>query len=195
MGVRRNFAGECNVDILLILFRLLTLQCKRMFTKRFAVSTPQRKWPTEARAPFEAILKSFSSGAVYEICHKGVLSSVTDFAEWRIFTQLSLKWNWTNNEYVCHSLIRLSWLNRTHFWNLLTELFSTLRLSERFFLFINFLMSIFWEHFLQISHDLRTINHQINISGEKTWKLDTLAKLFQTMRNGSVSWHNYRTSY
>ena len=31
----------------------------------------------------------------------------------------------------------------------------------------------FWEHFLQISHDLRTINGQINISGEKPWKLDT----------------------
>jgi len=34
-----------------------------------------------------------------------------------------------------------------------------------------------WEHFLQISHNLRTINAQINISGEKPRKLDTLAKL------------------
>ena len=54
----------------------------------------------------------------------------------------------------------------------------------------------FWDHFLQIRHDLRTINNnQMNISGEKSWKLDTLAKLFQTMRNGYVAWHNCRTIY
>jgi len=52
---RRHFA---------IFFRLLTLQCKRMFTKHFTVSTPQRKCPMIARALFAPILKSFSSGAV-----------------------------------------------------------------------------------------------------------------------------------
>ena len=36
----------------------------------------------------------------------------------------------------------------------------------------------FCEHFLQISHNLRTINAQINISGEQLRKLDTRAKLF-----------------
>ena len=64
LDVLRNFPRGCNVDILLIFFRLLTLQCKRTFTKRFTVSTPQRKCPTKARAPFASILKSFSSGAV-----------------------------------------------------------------------------------------------------------------------------------
>jgi len=34
------------------------------------------------------------------------------------------------------------------------------------------------EHFLQISHNFRTINAQINISGEKPRKLDTLANMF-----------------
>jgi len=34
-----------NVDILLILFRLLTMQRKWPFTKRFTLSTPQRKCP------------------------------------------------------------------------------------------------------------------------------------------------------
>jgi len=44
MGVRRNFSrGGGNVITLLIFFRLLTLQCKRTFTIRFTVSTPQRK--------------------------------------------------------------------------------------------------------------------------------------------------------
>jgi len=38
MGVRRNFPGcVCNVDILLIVFRLLTLQCKWMLTRCFTV--------------------------------------------------------------------------------------------------------------------------------------------------------------
>jgi len=40
VGVRRNFSrGGGNVNILLILVRLLTMQCKRTFTKRFTIST------------------------------------------------------------------------------------------------------------------------------------------------------------
>jgi len=63
---------------------------------------------------------------------------------WRIIFQLSVKWTWTINNYVCGSLISLCWLNRTHFWNLLSELFSTLRPTEMLFLFINVLVSTFW---------------------------------------------------
>ena len=92
---------------------------------------------------------------------------------WRIFTQLGLKRTWTINKYACGSLISLHWLNKTHFWNLLSELFSTLRLSEILFLFMNFLMFIFESTF----YEYVVINDQINISGEKPWKLDTLAKL------------------
>jgi len=40
--------GEGNVIILLIFLRLLTLQYKYTFTKRFAVSTPQRKCTMKA---------------------------------------------------------------------------------------------------------------------------------------------------
>jgi len=57
------FQGN-NVDILLIILRLLTLRCKRTFTKHCLVSTPQRKFPMKARASFASILNSFSSGAV-----------------------------------------------------------------------------------------------------------------------------------
>jgi len=46
MGVGRNFSRGGNVDILHIIFKLLTMQCKWTFTKRFTLSTPQRKWPT-----------------------------------------------------------------------------------------------------------------------------------------------------
>ena len=42
MGVRRNFSRGSNVDRLLIIFKLLTMQCKWTFTKRFAISTPQK---------------------------------------------------------------------------------------------------------------------------------------------------------
>ena len=41
MGARRNFSRGGNVEILLILFRLLTMKCKWTFTKRFSLSTPQ----------------------------------------------------------------------------------------------------------------------------------------------------------
>jgi len=44
--VHINFSsGGDNVDILLFRFRLLTTQWKWTFTKRFPISTPQRKWP------------------------------------------------------------------------------------------------------------------------------------------------------
>jgi len=39
MGVRRNFSRVGNVKILLILIRLLIMQCKCRFTKHFTVST------------------------------------------------------------------------------------------------------------------------------------------------------------
>jgi len=40
MGIRGNFSrGGGNVDILLILFRLLTMQCTRTITNRFTLSS------------------------------------------------------------------------------------------------------------------------------------------------------------
>jgi len=35
MGVRRNFSREGNIHILLIFFKLLTMQCKWTLTKHF----------------------------------------------------------------------------------------------------------------------------------------------------------------
>jgi len=90
MGVCRNFSRVgATSSFLLIFFRLLTLQCSWTFTKHFTVFTPLRICPTKACAPFASSLKYFSSGAAYEfatkscirIFHKGVLSSVTAYAE------------------------------------------------------------------------------------------------------------------
>jgi len=120
------FSEGDNVEILLILYRLLTMQCKWMFTKRFTVS------------------------------------------------------------------IQLVCTGRTSILNLLSEMFSTLRLSEMLFLFTNCLMSIFFRHFLQIMNNLRVINRPKNISGEKTRKFDTLAKPFQAMRSRTICWEDYR---
>jgi len=39
-----TFPGGGKVDISLILLRLLTVQRKCSYTKRFTFSTPQRKW-------------------------------------------------------------------------------------------------------------------------------------------------------
>jgi len=33
------------------------------------------------------------------------------------------------------------------------------------------------------------------MSGEKTRKLDSLAKLFQAMRSTTICWQDYRTTY
>jgi len=43
MDIRRNFSRGDNIGILLILFRLLTIQCRWMFPKCFTHSTQQRK--------------------------------------------------------------------------------------------------------------------------------------------------------
>jgi len=43
MGIRRIFSMGCNVDSLLILFKLLTIPCKWTFTKRFNLATAQAK--------------------------------------------------------------------------------------------------------------------------------------------------------
>jgi len=148
IGVRRNFSRGWNVDILLIIFRLLTLQCKWTFTKSFPVSTAQRKSPMKACVPFASVLKSLSSGAVG-------CTSLPQRCTFGRLLQLLLNWSinvviivnstqiltWTIGNYVSGSLICQCWLNRTHFWNLLSELFSTLRLSEM--LFISCLISIF----------------------------------------------------
>jgi len=46
MGVRRKFSRGGQVDILFIIFMLLTMQCKWTFTKRFTISTPQKNDPS-----------------------------------------------------------------------------------------------------------------------------------------------------
>jgi len=64
-------------------------------------------------------------------------------------------------------------------------MFFTLRLSEMLF-FPEQLIIHFFEQFLQISHNLRIINGQNNMSAEKIRKLDALAKLFQAMRSRAI---------
>jgi len=45
MGIRSNFSRGGKVDILLIFFSLLTMQCKRTFTKRFSLSSQKEIAP------------------------------------------------------------------------------------------------------------------------------------------------------
>jgi len=69
MGVRRSFPGG-KVDFLLILFMLLTLQSKWTLTKRFTLSTPQRKFRMKAPTPLASFFKSYSNGSEYEFATK-----------------------------------------------------------------------------------------------------------------------------
>jgi len=63
----------------------------------------------------------------------------------------------------------------------LSEMFSTLRVSEMLFSFHKLPNIHFFEHFLQIGRNVRIINGRNNMSGEKKTKLDTLAKVRQAM--------------
>jgi len=124
MGGGRHFSRGDNVDILLIILRLRTLQCKWTFTKRFRVSTPQRKFPMKARAPFASILKSFSSRVVgyTSFPQRCTFSHLLQrLLNWRInvviivnSTQMSLKWTWTiSNAFAALSFFCAGWTELT----------------------------------------------------------------------------------
>jgi len=83
------------------------------------------------------------------------------------------KWTFTNSKRFTHST-PLVCDGCISIVSLLYEIFSTLRLSEMLFLFMNCLISIlkldFFNNFLQTSHklQLRIINGQNSMSSEKT---------------------------
>ena len=180
MGGRRNFSKGGNVDILLIFFRLLTLQCKWTFTKRFTVSTPQRKFPMKTRPPFASTLRYFTSGAVgYRSLPQRCISChlLQRFLNWCInslslWTPEKWIWNWLEN---CQQLrLRLSHLSVLVEQNSLLKSF--VRIAFHTSVIRNAFASLklpnihFCKDFRKISHNLRMINVQINISGEKTRK-------------------------
>ena len=125
---QKIFQGWGNIYILLIFFRLLTMQYKRTFTKRFTLSTPL-------------------------VCIG--LTSILSFV-WNGFYTSAIR-----NAFSFHKPPKIHFI----------------------------------EHFLQISHNVRIINDQNNMSGEKTRKLGTLAKLFQAVRSRSVYWQDYQTAF
>jgi len=106
-----------------------------------------KKMPHEStrsiRTYFEIFFKWSCIGV--PICHNGVLSVILYRFCW--IGAYSRNWVWNGLELSINTFAVLSlvfnMLNRTHFWNLLSELFTTLRLSEMLFLFMNFLMPIF----------------------------------------------------
>jgi len=103
---RRHFA---------YLFKVATLQCKRMLTKRFTVPTPQRKCPMKVRALFPYTLKYFSSGAVYEFA-KCVLSVIRYRFCW--IGAYSHNWVWNGLElltttFTVFSLVCAGWTELT----------------------------------------------------------------------------------
>jgi len=67
MGVRRKFSRGSNVDIILILFRLLTMQCKWTFTKRVTRSSLKRKYPM-LRQQSQKTLFVGSNSQLYYFC-------------------------------------------------------------------------------------------------------------------------------
>ena len=73
-----------NVDIVLIIFRLLTCNANGRSQNALPFlhsSTPQRKSPIKTRVPFPSFFKSYSG--LIRVCHKGVLSVIllNSFAE------------------------------------------------------------------------------------------------------------------
>jgi len=146
MGVRRNFSRGRNVDICLSFSGCWCYNAHGCLQNALLFLHHKENAPWK-HALYSHLFWIFFRAELFRptnlqqrctFCHP-----LQSLLNWRIFTQLSLKWTWTINENVCGSLISLYWLNRTHFWNLLSELFSKLRLSEMLFHFMNVLISIF----------------------------------------------------
>ena len=144
MGVRRNFSRGGAKSTFCLSFS----GCWRYNANRCSQNASLFLQHKE-NAPWKHALHSHLFWNLFQVeLHTNLLQRCTFchplqiLLNWRIFIQLSLKWTWTINKYVCGSLISLCWLNRTHFWNILSKSFSILSLSQMFFPFINFLISI-----------------------------------------------------
>ena len=150
---QKSFLGGGNVDISLM-FQVADVAMQMDVYKKLYCFYTTKKMPHEStrsvRICFEIFFKW--SCSLYEFARKvepTFWHPLQLLLNWRINVviivnaiQLSLKWTWIINNYVCGSPISLCWLNRPHFWNLLSELFYALPLSEMLFLFINCLLAI-----------------------------------------------------
>ena len=141
MGVRRNFSRGGNVDISLTLFQFAndTMQIdhhKMLFT----LSTPQRKYPKKARAPF-AFFAIVLRWSCMWVCEKVVLFLILYSFCWiRVSSNIiiivncrkrTLNWTWTIHNYVYGAHIGLCKLNPTT-QNFILNLFYTLAIRNCF---------------------------------------------------------------
>jgi len=104
------FAGGGTSTFRLSFFRLRMMQCKWTFTKRFILSSPQRKFPMKARAPlaffwnviqvelYSNLRKIVLFVILYSFCWIVVSSNIIIIVNSR---QLSLNWTWTVHNCVC----------------------------------------------------------------------------------------------
>jgi len=89
MGVGRNFSRGATSAFCLSFFRFLTMQCKCMFTKRFALSYPQRKcsmWRQQSKMRFVG-----RNSQVY--CHSLHNSLPADFESRALLYKEALPWS------------------------------------------------------------------------------------------------------
>jgi len=70
MGVSRNFSRGGNVDKILTFFRLLAMQCKRTFTKRFALSAQKEIAPFYGNSHKNCILLAAIARYIIAISYK-----------------------------------------------------------------------------------------------------------------------------
>jgi len=145
------------------------LQCKCALTKSFPVSTTQRKFPMKARVPFAPVLKSIIfkwSCRLYEFAAKVYFrSSVTTFAELKHTCRYHCELH--TNEFEMDLNYQQLRLRLSHF-SVLVEQNSLLKSFVRIICYTSTIRNAFafhklpnihfCEHFLQISHNLRTIN-------------------------------------
>ena len=135
MGVCRNVSRVGAMSTFyLSFFRLQMMQCKWTYTKRFILSTPQRKFLMKARVPFVFVWNP-SQVELYSSLRRGYTVCRP--------LQVLLNWGltWTIHFVFGVTLVCPGWCALLKIWS---EIFSTFYLSEMLFLFINLSMSIFW---------------------------------------------------
>ena len=187
IGVHRNFSRGTKSTFCLLCSGCWRCNANRRLQNTVLFPHHTENSPRKARAPFASILKSFSSGAVgyTSLPQRCTFSHLLQrLLNWRKnvviivnSTQMSLKWTWTISNYICGSHFSVLVEQSSPLQSFVRIVFYTSAIRNTF-AFHKLPNIHFCEHFLQISHNLRTINAQINIRGKKSRTLDTLAKLF-----------------
>ena len=184
MGVHRNFSRGVQRRHFAYLFQVADVATQTDVHKTLYCFWITKKVPHESIRSIHIYFEIFFKWICVRICHKGVLSGNRHRFCWIG----AYSHNWVRNgpelstntgAFAVLSLVCAGWTELTSKY-FVRIIFYTLPIRDAFS-FHKLPNVHVWEYFLQISHNLRTINSQINISDEKPWNLTFSQNCFKQL--------------